>query len=162
MDKSTELEKLKNLIGINNFSTVTNAEFKKIQEFAAEDAISKEQMKLLVESIPHFVQLQQTYVEGLKSVINAAKESQKDALRGISATLENITDLLKAIVEKSETDELRSRIAEIALKLADYGLEIAKILKEANRENNDTWKYIAGSVGAVVALIGGIFIMKKR
>lgn len=114
-----------------------------------------------MEAIPHFVQLQQAYVDGLKSVINSAKETQKDALSGISVTLENITDLLKTIVHKSETEELRSKITDIALKLADYGLEIAKIMQETNKENNNTWKYIAGGVSAVVVLVGGLLLRRK-
>lgn len=161
MDQNKELEKVQTKTGINDLSKVTDNEFKKIQDMAARGEISREQMKLLVEAIPHFVQLQQAYVDGLKSTISAAKESQKDALRGISVTLENITDLLKTIVNKSETDELRSKIADIALKLADYGLEVAKILQETNRENNNTWKYIASGVSAVVLVVGGIFLRRK-
>jgi|SRR5690554_2012453 len=156
-----ELEKIKSKAGIEDLSQVTDNEFRRIQDLAAQGEISKGQMKLLVEAIPHFVQLQQTYVDGLKSTINAAKETQKDALRGISVTLENITDLLKTIVNKSETEELRSKIADIALKLADYGLEVAKILQETNKENNNTWKYIASGVSAVVLVVGGLFLRRK-
>lgn len=58
-------------------------------------------MKLLVKAMPHFVQLQQTYIDGLKSVIHSAKATQKDALRGISVTLENITDLLRTIIQEN-------------------------------------------------------------
>lgn len=99
------------------------------------------QRLLILPSKPHFVQLQKTYIDGLKSVIHSAKETQKDALKGISVTLENITDLLRMIIQKSETEELRSEIANIALKLADYGLEIAKIIQETNKE-----KTIHGSI----------------
>ncbi|RZM84082.1 hypothetical protein [Pseudoalteromonas rubra] len=161
MDKTSELEKVKSKIGIDELSGTTAKDFERIQELAANGEITKEQMKLLVEAIPHFVQLQQAYVDGLKSVINSAKETQKDALRGISVTLENITDLLKTIVHKSETEELRSKIADIALKLADYGLEIAKIMQETNKENNNTWKYIASGVSAVVVLVGGLLLRRK-
>ncbi|CAH0535391.1 hypothetical protein VST7929_02964 [Vibrio stylophorae] len=161
MDKTSELEQIKAKIGITELSGTTAKDFEKIQELAANGDITKEQMKLLVEAIPHFVQLQQAYVDGLKSVISSAKETQKDALRGISVTLENITDLLKTIVHKSETEELRSKIADIALKLADYGLEIAKIMQETNKENNNTWKYIAGGVSAVVMVVGGLLLRRK-
>jgi polyhydroxyalkanoate synthesis regulator phasin len=161
MDKAAELEKIKSKTGIDDLASATGKDFEKIQELAAKGDITKEQMKLLVEAMPHFVQLQQAYVDGLKAVINSAKETQKDALRGISVTLENITDLLKTIIHKSETEELRSKIADIALKLADYGLEIAKIIQETNKENNNTWKYIASGVSAVVLLVGGLWLRKK-
>jgi len=161
MDKAAKLEKIKKKTGIEDLNNATEKDFERIQELAAKDEISREQMKLLVEAMPNFLQLQQAYVDGLKSVINSAKETQKDALRGISVTLENITDLLKTIVQKSETEELRSKIVDIALKLADYGLEIAKILQETNKENNNTWKYIAGGVSAVVLLVGGLLFRRK-
>lgn len=161
MDKVAELEDVKSKTGIDDLTKATEKDFEKIQDLAAKGEISKEQMKLLVEAIPHFVQLQQAYVDGLKSVISSAKETQKDALRGISVTLENITELLKVIVNKSETEELRSKIADIALKLADYGLEIARIMQETNKENNNTWKYIASGVSAVVLLVGGVLLRRK-
>ena len=161
MDKYKELEKIKKQTGIDDLKNATGKDFERIQELAAKGDISKGQMKLLVEAMPHFIQLQQAYVDGLKSVITSAKETQKDALRGISVTLENITDLLKTIVNKSETEELRSKIADIALKLADYGLEVAKIMQETNKENNNTWKYIAGGVSGVVVLVGGLLLRRK-
>ena len=161
MEKTAELEKIKTKIGIDDLASATGKHFERMQELAANGEISKEQMRLLVEAMPHFLQLQQAYVDGLKSVINSAKETQKEALRGISVTLENITDLLKTIVNKSATEELRSKIADIALKLADYGLEIAKIMQEANKENNNTWKYMAGGVSAVVLLVGGVLFSRK-
>ena len=161
MNKVEVLENVKSKTGITDFENVTSAQFKKIQELAAKDDISREQMQLLVEAMPNFVDLQKTYVDGLKAVINSAKETQKDALRGISATLDSITNLLNNIVNKSETEELRSKIADIALKLADYGLEIAKILQETNKENNATWKYIVGGVSACLLLIGGLWVRKK-
>jgi len=162
MNEDIKLNNLKEKIGIDDFKTVSNQEFQKIQMLAGEGKISKEEMRLLVEVMPNFVQLQQTYVDGLKTVINAAKDTQKDALRGISVTLENITDLLKTIVQNAETEELRSKIADIALKLADYGIDIAKILQDTNKENNSTWKQIALGVSAVVLTIGGIFMATKK
>ena len=161
MDKSREIENIKEKTGIKNLESTNSVQFEKIQELTAKGEISKEQMKLLVEAIPHFVQLQQTYVDGLKSTINAAKESQKSALEGIANSLESITKLLYNIVDKSETEELRSKIVDIAMKLADYGLEIAKIIHEANKDNNSTWKYIAGGVSACLVLVAGIFLSKK-
>ncbi len=153
MDKNSELERLKTKTGIDNFETTTDSQFKKIQNLASKNEISREEMRLLVEAIPHFVQLQQTYVDGLKSVIQSAKESQKNALDGMSRNLENITNILNNLINKAETEELRSKIADIALKLADYSLEIAKILHETNKDNNNTWKYIAGGVSACLAVV---------
>ncbi len=75
--------------------------------------------------------------------------------------MENITDLLKEIVYKSESEALREKIADISLKLADYGLEIAKIIQETNKENNNTWKYVAASVSGVVLLVGGLLFRRK-
>ena len=161
MNKASELEKIKSKINIQDFGNVSYNEFKKIQDFSAKGELSREQLKLLVDVIPNFIQLQQKFVDGLQSVISSAKESQRDALRGISVTLENITGLLKEIVYKSESEDLREKIADISLKLADYGLEIAKIIQETNKENNNTWKYVAASVSGVVFLVGGLFLHRK-
>ncbi len=161
MERSIELDKIKSKVGILDFTKATLEDFNKIQKYAADGEISKEQMTLLIGAMPHFVELQQGYVDGLKNVINSAKETQKDALRGIYSTLENITELLKTIVNKSDSEELHSKIADIALKLADYGIEVSKIIQETNKDNNNTWKYIAGGVSAVVMLVGGLLIRKK-
>ena len=162
MNKEEQLNSLKRKIGINDFKSVSSEQFKEIQIFAAKGEISKEDMKLLVEAMPHFVQLQQAYIDGLKTVINAAKESQKEALRSISITLEQITDLLKIIVQNAETEELRSKIADQAIILAEYGLKIAVILSNTNKDNNNTWKYIAGTISVTFVALTSIFVAFKK
>lgn len=156
MSKNDLIEALKRKTGINDFKSVSSDQFKKIQEKVATHSISREEMQLLIEMMPNFVQLQQNYLDGLKLIINSAKETQKDALSGISKQLENITDLLKNIVDKAETEELRSKIADIALQLASYGVEIARILLEANKDNNSTWKEIAKMSAVVVSVVVGV------
>lgn len=162
MNRDLKLNSLKTKIGIDDFNKVTKEQFEKIQILAGEGIISKEEMKLLVEVMPNFVQLQQTYADTLKTTINAAKETQKDALRGISVTLDNITDLLKTIAQNAETEELRSKIADIALKLADYGIDVAKILQDTNKENNTMWKQMTLAASAVVITVGGIFLSTRK
>jgi polyhydroxyalkanoate synthesis regulator phasin len=162
MNKDERLKNLKNKVGIDDFTSVSNDKFKTIQSLVGEGKISKDEMKLLIEAMPNFVQLQQTYVDGLKTVINGAKETQKDALRGISITLENITEILITLAKDAESDELRSKIADIALKLADYGKEIAKILQETNKDNNNTWKQIAGFASIAFITTVSVFVAMQN
>ena len=162
MNNDTRLNKLKTKTGIDDFNSVSNKQFETVQRLAGEGEISKEDMKLLLEVMPNFVQLQETYIDGLKTIINSAKETQKDALRGITITIENLTALLQSIVEKSETEELRSKIVDISLKLAEHGLEIAKIVQETNKENNNLWKSIAGVAAGALLVVGGIFVASKK
>ncbi len=162
MNGNSRLNDLKIKTTIDNFNSVSKQEFENIQRLAGEGKISKEEMKLLVEAIPNFIQLQETYIDGLKTIINSAKETQKDALRGITITIENLTALLQTIVEKSETEELRLKIADISLKLAEHGMEIAKILQATNQENNNLWKSIAGIAATALIVVGGIFVATKK
>ena len=162
MNRDTNMDNIKRKTGINDFNTVSNKQFEDIQVLAGKGKITKEEMQLLVEMMPNFVQLQETYIDGLKTIINSAKETQKDALSGITVTIENFTALLHTILEKAETEELRSKVADISLKLADHGIEIAKILQETNKENNSLWKTL-GSVAAVaLVVVGTVFINSKK
>ncbi len=161
MDREYLLESLKQKIGIDDFESVSDSQFAKIQKLVAGNVISKEEMNLLVEIMPNFVQLQQTYVDGLKTLINAAKENQREALMGISKQLENSIDLLKHIVDKAETEELRFKIADIALQIAKYGVEIAEKLKEVNKDNNSTWKEIGRIASVAFVILGGIFLSNR-
>ena len=58
MEKTAELEKIKTKIGIDDLASATGKHFERMQELAANGEISKEQMRLLVEAMPHFLQLQ--------------------------------------------------------------------------------------------------------
>jgi len=162
MNNETRLNKLKTRTGIDDFSSVSNEQFETVQRLAGEGEISKEDMKLLVELMPNFVQLQETYINGLKIIINSAKETQKDALRGITVTIENLTALLHNILEKAETEELRSKVADISLKLADHGIQIAKILQETNKENNSLWKTLGGVAAVAFVTVGTVFIKSRK
>lgn len=162
MNNDTITDNIKRKTGIDDFTSVSNKQFKDIQVLAGKGKITKEEMQLLVEMMPNFVKLQETYIDGLKTIINSVKETQKDALRGITITIESLTSLLHNIVDKSETEELRSKIADISLKLADHGLKVAKILQETNKENNSLWK-ILGSVAVVgLVVVSTVFINNKK
>lgn len=164
MDKDKELELVKEKIGVSDLSQVSDEDFKRIQELAARNELSRHQMTLLVEAMPQFVELQKTYIEGLKELIASAKETQRDALHGISQGLDRLTEVLKEIVSRSESDELRGKVADIALRLSEYHLEIAKILKETNQDNNSFWKGVGVAAGVAVAAVGLGFaaILGKR
>ena len=47
---------------LQDFGNVSYNEFKKIQDFSAKGELSREQLKLLVDVIPNFIQLQQKFV----------------------------------------------------------------------------------------------------
>lgn len=156
-----KLDNIRKITGVRDFENATVQDFKKIQSAFSKGDISKDQLQMLVKVMPNFVELQQGYVDGLKSVINSAKDTQQDALKGISKTLDEITMIIKIIAEKSDSEELNSKIVDITIQLADYGLKVANILKEANDSNNDVWKYIAGGLSVVTLGVLGMFFRKK-
>lgn len=162
MNNDTNVDNIKRKTGIDDFTSVSNEQFKNIQVLAGKEKITKEEMQLLVEMMPNFVQLQETYIDGLKTIINSAKETQKDALRGMTITIENLTALLHSILEKAETEELRSKIADISLKLAEHSIEIAKILQETNKENNSLWKTLGNIAAVALVVVGTVFINGKK
>ena len=162
MEETIALEKIKSILGINDISKMTDEDFVNLQSYIAKNEISKKEMERLVAAIPHIVQLQQRYAESLKSTIDSMKDSQTEAMRCISHSIDSIMGILKDIVSKSETEELRSKIADITLELAKYGLEYAKIVQEMNKENNNAWKYLVGSLAFLGACFVGYFAGKKE
>lgn len=162
MSEKQLLENLKQKIGIHDFNLVSDSQFANIQKMAARKLISKEEMQLLVEMMPNFVQLQQTHLDGLKAVINGTKENQKVALDGIVKALESSSDLLKSIVDKTKSEELLSKIADISLQHAHYEIKVAEIIQEVNQDNNSTWKEISRIASVVILVIGGIFLSTRK
>lgn len=162
VEDTTAIEKIKAKLGLNDLSKLTDEDFATFQKYVVENEISKRQMEQFIAVIPHIVQLQQAYAENLKSTIDSMKDSQSEALKCISHSLDSIMSILRDILNKSETEELRSKIADITLELAKYGLEYAKIVQEMNKENNNAWRYVFGSLAFIGACIFGYFAGKKE
>lgn len=162
MDKAPELEELKAKLGIADLSKMSGGDFERLQTLVGKKEITREQVEQLVALMPQFIKLQLAYAENLKLGISSVKETQKDALGYVAASLDPIIDLLKEIVSISETEELRSKIVDYTFQLADKKIEIAKILQEMNIDNNNTSKSLLNLPAIFFAGVLGFLLGKKN
>jgi len=157
-----KLAKVKEITGIHDLEHASSQDVSKINELAAEGKLNIEQMKLLVEAIPHFVELQKEAVHALQDIVSAARDGQKEAIQSVSRSLDSASRILEQLASCVQTDEARIQMAGHAIEIGRLGLEVSKLVESMNRDNNSTWKYITGAVVLVVGMIGGVIFRMRR
>ena len=139
-----DLNGLKKKAGIHTLGKMTLEQFARVQKLAAENELTLEQLKQLVKALPHFVALQKQTIDGLKQVVEEAKESQREAIQAVSHSLTVASRTLEILAEKAETDEVQLKLAEQAIQVGRLGIEISNIIAQMNRDNNSLWGMIGG------------------
>lgn len=159
-----EIEELKNILGVNDLSTLSKKDTLKVMKLVSEHKLSEAHLRTLIEVCPQFVGLSVESLKTMQSAAAGAKESQAAAFASFSKAVEGILDALSALAKNAETDETRIEIAKILHESANIFVELAKISKEMNSDNNSVWKYIAGATATIgLAAVGvvGIFFYGK-
>jgi hypothetical protein len=156
------LDDLKASTGISDFETVTDEQFAGVAKKAAEGGLTIDQLKLLVQVMPQFIQLQGKLIEemigGLKQVAKSAKASQKAAIQAVSQSLDSAHQTLHVLAQNAQTDEVRLEIAKLALEAGKQGIELARIIKEMNDSNNNLWWKVASVIGTVGIVAVGVSV----
>ncbi len=150
-----KIDELQRKTNIRDFNSVTKEEFQNIQKMVAEKSLDKNELALLVELMPNFIELQKDFIDGLKTVAEKAGASQKSAFDIIHQQITMLESLTKSI----QTDEARIKIAEILERIVE---KTNVIIKEMNTNNNDFWKYLGVGMATVVAVIGTFLVSKKE
>ena len=156
--KEHEIERLKKITGVTDFENASPEDVAKIDKMAAQGKLNLEQMKLLVEAIPHFVELQKTTIKALQDTVAAARDVQKEAIQSVGNSLNAVSRILEQLADTVQTDDARMKLAEIAIEIGRFGLEMAKILERMNKDNNSLWKWITGAVVTAAAAVVIIFV----
>jgi hypothetical protein len=165
--KQTRLDELKAATGVTEFDAVADEQFAQVIKKAAEGGLSLEQLQLLIQVMPQFLQLQEKMigklVEGLKKLAEGAQSSQKEALQAVGHSLDDLHQTLHVLAQNAETDEARVELAKLALEMGKQDLELARIIKEMNEANNSFWWRLASTIGTTVTAISAvaIFLVSK-
>ena len=111
----------------------------------------------VLETIPNIVELQKTYLNSIKDIIDAAKATQLSAMEKISIkNFERIYEIIERMSKDGSEDfkrECLNKIFELGKLELEYEKQKNDTVKNMNNQNNSLWKTIAIGLGTIV--IGG-------
>ena len=112
----------------------------------------------VLETIPNIVELQRTYLNSIKDIIDAAKATQLSAMEKISIkNFERIYEIIERMSKDGSEDfkrECLNKIFELGKLELEYEKQKNDTVKNMNNQNNSLWKKIAIGLGTIV--IGAI------
>ena len=112
----------------------------------------------VLETIPNIVELQRTYLNSIKDIIDAAKATQLSAMGKISIkNFERIYEIIERMSKDGSEDfkrECLNKIFELGKLELEYEKQKNDTVKNMNNQNNSLWKKIAFGLGTIV--IGAI------
>jgi hypothetical protein len=119
----------------------------------------------VLETIPNIVELQRTYLNSIKDIIDAAKATQLSAMEKISIkNFERIYEIIEKMSKDGSEDfkrECLNKIFELGKLELEYEKQKNDTVKNMNNQNNSLWKKIAIGVGViVVGAIGAVAASK--
>ena len=119
----------------------------------------------VLETIPNIVELQRTYLNSIKDIIDAAKATQLSAMEKISIkNFERIYEIIERMSIDGSEDfkrECLNKIFELGKLELEYEKQKNDTVKNMNNQNNSLWKKIAIGVGViVVGAIGAVAASK--
>lgn len=165
---NNDIDSIKRNFGIKDGKSATNQQFETLMDKVAIGEISKEQVMLLLNALPNLVELQKTYIDGIKTIADSAKEMQKNVIDNISKSgdIESSIAVINKLLDNAETEELKFKILDALVKITIFKLEIerekAKRLQEVNQSNNSFWKKIGVAAASVASVAVAIAFKMKR
>lgn len=120
--------------------------------------LDKAKVMEVLETIPNIVELQRTYLNSIKEIIDAAKATQLSAMEKISIkNFERIYEIIERMSKDGSEDfkrECLNKIFELGKLELEYEKQKNDTVKNMNNQNNSLWKKIAIGLGTIV--IGAI------
>jgi hypothetical protein len=119
----------------------------------------------VLQTIPNIVELQKTYLNSMKDIVDSIKATQLSALEKISIkNFERIYEIIERMSENGSEDfkrECLNKIFELGKLELEYEKQKNDTIKDMNHQNNSLWKKIAIVVGTiVVGAIGAVAASK--
>lgn len=119
----------------------------------------------VLQTIPNIVELQRTYLNSIKDIIDSAKATQLSAMEKISIkNFERIYEIIERMSKDGSEDfkrECLNKIFELGKLELEYEKQKNDTVKNMNNQNNSLWKKIAIGVGViVVGAIGAVAASK--
>lgn len=127
--------------------------------------LDKAKVMEVLQTIPNIVELQRTYLNSIKDIIDAAKATQLSAMEKISIkNFERIYEIIERMSKDGSEDfkrECLNKIFELGKLELEYEKQKNDTVKNMNNQNNSLWKKIAIGVGViVVGAIGAVAASK--
>ncbi|MCT7447223.1 hypothetical protein [Aliarcobacter skirrowii] len=120
--------------------------------------LDKAKVMEVLQTIPNIVELQRTYLNTIKDIIDAAKATQLSAMEKISIkNFERIYEIIERMSKDGSEDfkrECLNKIFELGKLELEYEKQKNDTVKNMNNQNNSLWKKIAFGLGTIV--IGAI------
>ncbi|MGJ0378272.1 hypothetical protein [Aliarcobacter cryaerophilus] len=119
----------------------------------------------VLETIPNIVELQKTYLNSIKDIIDAAKATQLSAMEKISIkNFERIYEIIERMSKDGSEDfkrECLNKIFELGKLELEYEKQKNDTVKNMNNQNNSIWKKIAIGLGTIVIVAIGAVANSK-
>ena len=134
--------------------------------------LDKAKVMEVLQTIPNIVELQRTYLNTIKDIIDSAKATHLSAKATHLSAMEKISiknfEKIYEIIEKMSKDgsedfkrECLNKIFELGKLELEYEKQKNDTVKNMNNQNNSLWKKIAIGVGViVVGAIGAVAASK--
>ncbi|MCC2672716.1 MAG: hypothetical protein K0Q72_5188 [Armatimonadetes bacterium] len=152
------LERLRAATGIEDFENVSAEQFQVLLQQVARRKLNTDQLELLVEVMPQFVELQRETIGGLQEIVGTAGHSQSEALQTAAASLSLAGRTLEILAQRMESDTARVELARLTLELARTSAQVTALM---NRDNNRVWHVLAGAAGAAVVIIAALAVNRS-
>ena len=152
MSSEKIIDDLKSIAGVTDFSNLSKEDAARLLTLIGEQKLSVAHIKALIEIAPDFLKFSSEFLKAMSNIADAAKSTQTEAISTIKKSISGLTSVLERLAANAESDETREKIAFFLLEAGKLNLEMVKILKDMNKDNNETWMKLAGILGTVLAI----------
>jgi len=163
--KEDLLDEVRNITKIKDLENMTELGVDRILTLIGAQRLNEQQIAAMIEVAPSFVALSVKSLETIATIVQEAGSSQRQVLENINLSIDSISTVLSILADKVESDETRLKIAEYSLKAGELYVEILKIQKDINVNNNNFWLkvgVIAASLVVVTAKIAALSIANSK
>ena len=127
--------------------------------------LDKAKVMEVLQTIPNIVELQRTYLNTIKDIIDSAKATHLSAMEKISIkNFEKIYEIIEKMSKDGSEDfkrECLNKIFELGKLELEYEKQKNDTVKNMNNQNNSLWKKIAIGVGVIdLGAIGDVAASK--
>lgn len=128
--------------------------------------LDKTEVIEVLQTISNIKELQKTYLNSIKDIIDSAKTTQLSAMEKTSIkNFEKIYEIIERISKDGSEDLKREALNKI-FELANLELEYEKqkndTVRDMNNQNNNLWKEIATKIGVVVIGVITLVVALKK
>lgn len=162
MPKNSTIEELIEITGFSNFKILTDNDAVKILTLIGQQRLKEAHIKALVQLAPGFIKLATESLRAITTVAKAAGDVQVETLKILQRSVDGVADALQTLAKSAKTDKTREKIAECILEAGRLYIELAKISREMNSQNNDFWLKMAGMAVSTLLAVLSIYAVSKR